>query len=88
MSDRPDSRPVPPSRASARKRADTDDGTNDGTSTERRTSTQQPAITDQEWGPSGSPRGSRTTIAVITQLLPYPVLAGPAAEPSWNHAGA
>ena len=32
--------------------------------------------------------GSLTTIAAMTQLLPYPVLAGPAAEPSWNHAAA
>ena len=36
MSDRPADRPVPPlARASARKRAYTDDGTNDGTSAER-----------------------------------------------------
>jgi hypothetical protein len=26
--------------------------------------------------------GSLTTMAAITQLLPYPVLAGPGAEPS------
>src|SRR5207248_3229001 len=32
--------------------------------------------------------GSRTTTAAITQLLPYPVLPGPAAEPSWNHDAA
>jgi len=38
MSDRPAGRPVPPlARASARKRAYADDGTNDGTSTEHRT---------------------------------------------------
>ena len=46
MSDRPADRPVPPlARASARRRAYTDNGTNDGTSTERRISAQQPAIT-------------------------------------------
>ena len=28
--------------------------------------------------------GSRTTTAAITQLLPYPVFAGPGAEPSCN----
>jgi len=38
MSDRPDVRPVPRlARTSARKRADMDDGTNDGTSAERHT---------------------------------------------------
>ena len=32
--------------------------------------------------------GSRTTTAAITQLLPYPVFAGPGAEPSWNQDAA
>jgi hypothetical protein len=32
--------------------------------------------------------GSRTTTAATTQLLPYPVLAGPGADPSWNHDAA
>jgi len=32
--------------------------------------------------------GSLTTTAAITQLLPYPVFAGPGAEPSWNHDAA
>ena len=32
--------------------------------------------------------GSRTMTAAITQLLPYPVFAGPGAEPSWNHDAA
>ena len=32
--------------------------------------------------------GSRTTTAAITQLLPYPVFAGPGADPSWNHDAA
>jgi hypothetical protein len=32
--------------------------------------------------------GSRTTTAAITQLLPYPVLAGPDADPSWNQDAA
>src|SRR6266568_2028742 len=32
--------------------------------------------------------GSRTTIAATTQLLPYPVFAGPGADPSWNHDAA
>jgi hypothetical protein len=32
--------------------------------------------------------GSMTTTAAMTQLLPYPVLAGPAAEPSWNQDAA
>jgi hypothetical protein len=31
---------------------------------------------------------SRTTIASTTQLFPYPVFAGPCAEPSWNHDAA
>jgi hypothetical protein len=31
---------------------------------------------------------SRTTIPSTTQLFPYPVLSGPAAEPSWNHEAA
>ena len=49
MSDRPDGRPVPPlARASARKRANTGNGTNDGTNTERRISAQQPAMSDEE----------------------------------------
>ena len=49
MSDRPDGRPVPPlARASARKRAYTGNGTNDGTSTQRRTPAPQPAMSDQE----------------------------------------
>jgi excisionase family DNA binding protein len=40
MSDRPADRPVPPlARASARKRAYTDDGTNNGTSTQRHVGT-------------------------------------------------
>src|SRR5215472_15285442 len=33
-------------------------------------------------------KGSRTTTPRTTQLLPYPVLAGPGAEPSWNHEAA
>jgi hypothetical protein len=42
VSDRLGGRPVPPlARASARKRAYTEDGTNDGTSTQRRTTTTQ-----------------------------------------------
>jgi hypothetical protein len=32
--------------------------------------------------------GSRTTTAAITQLSPYPVFAGPGAEPSWNQDAA
>jgi len=49
VSDRPAGRPVPPlARASARKRAYTDGGTNDGTSTERCISAQQPAMSDEE----------------------------------------
>ena len=32
--------------------------------------------------------GSLTTMAAMTQLLPYPVLAGPGAEPSWNQDAA
>ena len=32
--------------------------------------------------------GSFTTMAATTQLLPYPVLAGPGADPSWNHEAA
>ena len=49
MSDRPAGRPVPPlARASARKRAYTGNGTNDGTSTERDIPAQQPAMSDEE----------------------------------------
>ena len=49
MSDRPDGRPVPPlARASARKRAYTGNGTNDGTSTERDIPTQHPAMSEEE----------------------------------------
>jgi hypothetical protein len=49
MSDRPDDRPVPPlARASARKRAYTGNGTNDGTSTERDIPAQQPAMSDED----------------------------------------
>ena len=32
--------------------------------------------------------GSFTTMAAITQLLPYPVFAGPGADPSWNQDAA
>ena len=32
--------------------------------------------------------GSFTTTAAITQVLPYPVFAGPGADPSWNHDAA
>src|SRR5512135_2961487 len=32
--------------------------------------------------------GSFTTTAAITQLLPYPVFAGPGADPSWNQEAA
>jgi hypothetical protein len=32
--------------------------------------------------------GSQTMMAAITQLLPYAVLAGPGAEPSWNQEAA
>ncbi len=32
--------------------------------------------------------GSVMTIPAITQLLPYPVLRGPFADPSWNHEAA
>src|SRR5512135_691058 len=32
--------------------------------------------------------GSLTTTAAITQLLPYPVFAGPGADPSWNQEAA
>src|SRR5260370_218560 len=32
--------------------------------------------------------GSRTTTAAITQVLPYPVFAGPGADPSWNQDAA
>ena len=32
--------------------------------------------------------GSRTRTASTTQLFPYPVFAGPWAEPSWNHDAA
>ena len=49
MSDRSAGRPVPPlTRASARKRANADNGTNDGTSTQRATPARQPALSDQE----------------------------------------
>lgn len=49
MSDRPRSGPVPPlARASARKRANADNGTNDGTSTQRATPARQSALSDQE----------------------------------------
>ncbi len=49
MSDRPGGRPVPPlGRASARTRAYTGNGTNDGTSTERCISAQQPAMSEEE----------------------------------------
>jgi len=49
VSDRPAGRPVPPlARASARKRAYVGNGTNDGTSTERCISAQQPAMSDEE----------------------------------------
>jgi hypothetical protein len=49
LSDRPADRPVLPlARASARKRAYTGNGTNDGTSTERDTLAQQPAMSDEE----------------------------------------
>ena len=49
MSDRPAGRPVPPlARASARKRANTRNGTNDETSTERHASAQQPAMSEDE----------------------------------------
>ena len=49
VSDRPADRPVPPlARASARKRAYTDHGTDDGTSTERAAPARQPALSDQE----------------------------------------
>jgi hypothetical protein len=34
------------------------------------------------------PMGSRTMMARMTQLLPYPVFSGPDAEPSWNHEAA
>ena len=47
MSDCPDSRPVPLlARASARKRANACNGTNDGTNAERRIPAQQPAMAD------------------------------------------
>jgi hypothetical protein len=49
VSDRPADRAVPTrARASARKRAYRDDGTNDGTNTERGISAQQPALSDEE----------------------------------------
>ena len=49
MSDRLAVRLVSPlARASARKRAYTDHGTNDGTSTERRVSGRSPAMSDEE----------------------------------------
>ena len=32
--------------------------------------------------------GSFTTMAAITQVLPYPVFAGPGADPSWNQEAA
>jgi hypothetical protein len=32
--------------------------------------------------------GSRTTTAAITQVLPYPVFAGPGADPWWNQDAA
>ena len=49
MSDRPAGRPVPPlARASARKRAYTDNRTNDETSTERAISPQPPVISGEE----------------------------------------
>ncbi len=48
VSDHPAGRPVPfPARASARKRANTDHGTNYETNTERRASAQQPAMSDK-----------------------------------------
>ncbi len=49
MSDRPAGRPISPvARASARKRAYTDDGTNDGTDTERATPARQRALSADE----------------------------------------
>jgi hypothetical protein len=49
VSDRPAGRPVPPpARASARKRAYADDGTDDETSTRRDTPPPHPALSDQE----------------------------------------
>ena len=49
VSDRPAGRPVPPlARASARKRAYADDGTDDETSTRRDTPTRQPGLSDEE----------------------------------------
>ena len=38
-------------------------------------------------GPADRPAAA-TTIAATTQLFPYPVFAGPGAEPSWNHDAA
>ncbi len=32
--------------------------------------------------------GSQTMMAAITQLLPYPIFAGPGADPSWNQEAA
>jgi hypothetical protein len=49
VSARPAGRPVPPlARASARKRAYTDDGTDDETTTGRNTLTPQPGLSDEE----------------------------------------
>ena len=57
MSDRPADRPVPPlTRASARKRAYTADGTNDGTNAERHTNS-----ADESPRPSRSRGGEDTT---------------------------
>jgi hypothetical protein len=49
VSDRPAVRPVPPlARASARKRANADDGTNDGTNAQRGISARQPTLSEDE----------------------------------------
>ena len=55
VSDRPADGPVPPSRASARKRTYTGHGTNDGTSAERRIATEQPSMSNEERRPSRKP---------------------------------
>ena len=49
MSGRPTGRPIPPlARASVRKRANADDGTNDETSTGRARSARKPVLSDEE----------------------------------------
>ncbi len=62
VSDRPEGRPVPHSRARLHANANTRNGTNDETSTERRIPAQQATMSDEERGHPGSRRGRRATL--------------------------